>query len=66
VVLSTFADVGRAWDKGVDLATTFDGLHSGYGVGARLGFGSSFVVAADVGHSSQATAPIYIGLGYMF
>ena len=29
-------------------------------------FGPSFVVALDVGHSSQSTAPIYIGLGYMF
>jgi hypothetical protein len=41
-------------------------LHAGYGGGARLALGPSFVIAVDVGHSSQSTAPIYIGLGYMF
>jgi outer membrane protein assembly factor BamA len=66
LVVSTFADVGRVWEKGLDLSTTFKGLHAGYGAGARLAFGSTFVVAADVGHSSQSTAPIYIGLGYLF
>ena len=66
IVLSSFADVGRVWEKGLDLTTAFEGLHAGYGVGARLAFGSSFVVAADVGHSAQSTAPIYIGLGYLF
>jgi len=66
VVLSSFADVGRVWEKGLDLSTAFEGLHAGFGVGARLAFGSSFVVAADVGHSAQSTAPIYIGLGYLF
>jgi hemolysin activation/secretion protein len=66
VVLSAFTDVGRVWDKGVDMSTALKGLHSGYGLGARFAFGSSFVVAADVGHSAQSTAPIYIGLGYLF
>ena len=66
VVLSSFADVGRVWERGLDLSTAFEGLHAGYGVGARLGFGSSFVIAADVGHSTQSTAPVYIGLGYLF
>ncbi len=66
VVLSTFADFGRVWENGLDLSTAFQGLHAGYGGGARLAFGSSFVVAADVGHSAESTAPIYIGLGYMF
>jgi hypothetical protein len=66
VILSGFADVGRVWEKGFDLSTAFESLHAGYGVGARLAFGSSFVIAADVGHSTQSTAPIYIGLGYLF
>ena len=66
VILSTFADVGRVWEKGVDLPTAFEALHAGYGMGARFAFGSSFIVAADVGHSAQSAAPIYIGLGYMF
>ena len=34
--------------------------------GRALGFGNSFVIAVDVGHSAQSSAPIYIGLGYMF
>jgi hypothetical protein len=65
-VLSGFVDAGRVWTDGVDLSTAERDLHVGYGGGARLAFGSSFVIAADVGHSSQSTAPIYIGLGYMF
>jgi outer membrane protein assembly factor BamA len=63
---SGFFDTGRVWSNGVDLSSALTDLHAGYGGGARLGFGPSFVVAVDVGHSSQSTAPIYIGLGYMF
>jgi outer membrane protein assembly factor BamA len=66
LVLSAFADAGRVWSGGIDASTLFEELHAGYGGGARVSFGSSFVVALDVGHSSQSTAPIYIGLGYMF
>jgi len=66
LVLSAFVDAGRVWTDGIDLSTATRDLHAGYGMGARLGFGSSFVIAADVGHSSQSTAPIYIGLGYLF
>lgn len=66
LVLSGFGDVGRVWTDGVDLSSALSDLHAGYGGGARLSFGSSFVVAVDVGHSSQSAAPIYIGLGYMF
>ena len=66
VVLSAFADVGRVWSDGVDLSTIVDGLHAGYGGGARLAFGDSFVIATDVGHSSQTSAAIYVGLGYLF
>jgi hypothetical protein len=64
--LSGFVDAGRVWERGVDLSSALSGLHAGYGGGARLGFGSSFVVATDVAHSSQSTAPVYIGLGYLF
>ncbi len=66
LVLSAFTDAGRVWSDGIDAATMFDELRVGYGGGARVSFGTSFVVALDVGHSSQSTAPIYIGLGYMF
>jgi outer membrane translocation and assembly module TamA len=66
VVLSAFVDAGRVWTDGVDVSTILDGLHTGFGGGARFAFGSSFVIATDVGHSAQSTAPIYIGLGYLF
>jgi outer membrane protein assembly factor BamA len=66
LVLSGFVDAGRVWEKGVDLSSTLSDLHAGYGGGARVSFGSNFVIATDVGHSSQSAAPIYIGLGYLF
>jgi outer membrane protein assembly factor BamA len=66
LILSTFADAGRVWSDGVDLSSIARGLHAGYGAGARLSFGQSFVIATDVAHSSESTAPIYIGLGYLF
>ena len=66
LILSTFVDAGRVWTNGIDASSVFQELHAGYGGGARLSFGPSCVIALDAGHSSQATAPIYIGLGYMF
>jgi hypothetical protein len=70
LVLSSFLDAGRVWASSAasDIYGNGEGggIHAGYGGGARLGFGSTFVVALDVAHSSQSTAPIYIGLGYMF
>lgn len=66
VVLSGFVDAGRVWSDGIDLSSTLESLHAGYGGGVRLGYGSSFVIALDVGHSKESSAPIYIGLGYMF
>jgi outer membrane protein assembly factor BamA len=66
LVLSGFVDAGRVWSDGVDLSSALRDLHSGWGGGVRLGFGPSFVISTDVGHSSQSTAAIYIGLGYLF
>jgi outer membrane protein assembly factor BamA len=66
LVVSGFLDAGRVWTDGVDLGSALQDLHAGYGGGVRLGFGPSFVIATDVGHSSQSTAAIYIGLGYLF
>jgi outer membrane protein assembly factor BamA len=66
LVLSGFVDAGRVWTDGVDLSSALRELHSGYGGGVRVGFGPSFVISTDVGHSSQSTAAIYIGLGYLF
>jgi hypothetical protein len=66
IVLSGFVDAGRVWDDQIDLGSALRDLHAGYGAGVRLAFGSSFVIATDVGHSAQSTAPIYIGLGYQF
>ena len=66
LVLSGFADAGRVWTDGLDLTQAATDLHVGYGGGVRLAIGPSFVVATDIGHSSQSTAAIYIGLGYLF
>jgi outer membrane protein assembly factor BamA len=66
LALSGFADAGRVWTDRFDLATTLSDLHVGYGGGVRLGFGPSFIVATDVGHSSESAAAIYIGLGWMY
>lgn len=66
VILSGFLDAGRVWTGNIDFSEVATDLHVGYGGGVRLGIGPSFVLATDVGHSSQSTAAIYIGLGYLF
>ena len=66
LALSTFVDAGRVWADRFDPSTSLRDLHAGYGGGVRLGYGQSFVVAVDIGHSNQSTAPVYIGLGWMF
>ena len=66
LVLSGFVDAGRVWTDGLDVSEAFTDLHVGYGGGVRLAIGPTFVVAADVGHSSQSTAAVYVGLGYVF
>jgi hypothetical protein len=66
IALSAFADAGRVWSSHLDLGESLDGLHAGYGGGARVGVGPSFIVATDVGHSSESSAAVYIGLGWMF
>jgi len=62
LVASAFTDAGRVWD---DVASNAGGLHLSGGGGIRLGLGPSFLVAFDVGRSSESTQ-IYIGLGYPF
>lgn len=68
--LTAFADAGRVWDRvpnaGEAMRQALRDVHGSFGAGARLGFGESFVAALDVGHSSQAAAQLYIGLGYLF
>lgn len=66
VVLSTFLDAGRVWADRIQPDQLLSDLHPGFGGGVRLGMGESFIVALDVGHSNEATAPIYIGLGYLY
>lgn len=66
VVLSGFVDSGRVWSDGVRLPEIATDLHHGFGGGVRLGMGESFVVALDIGHSTEAAAPFYIGLGYLY
>ena len=64
LVGSAFADAGRVWRDDLfqgDPGTT----HLSGGGGLRLGLGPSFLVAFDVGKSSESTQ-IYIGLGYPF
>lgn len=66
LILSSFVDAGRVWTDGLDVSQIGSDLHVGYGGGARVAVGPSFIIAADVGHSSQSTAAIYLGLGYLF
>ncbi|MEO8622047.1 MAG: BamA/TamA family outer membrane protein [bacterium] len=66
LVLSGFVDAGRVWADGLDLSQVGSDLHVGYGGGVRAAIGPSFVIATDVGHSSQSMAAVYIGLGYLF
>ncbi len=63
LILSGFVDTGRVWGRE---KFSLSGLHTGYGGGARLGMGESFIVALDAGHSREATMPFYIGLGYLY
>jgi hypothetical protein len=49
----------------VDAGELLTDLHRGVGGGIRLGRGN-LVVGLDVGHSREAAAPLYIGLGYLF
>lgn len=65
MVASAFLDAGRVWDEGMKVGELFSDLHAGYGGGWRLGLGPSFLIAFDVGKSSESTQ-IYIGLGYPF
>lgn len=66
LALSGFVDAGRVWSDQLVLGETFQDLHVGYGGGVRVGVGPSFIVATDVGHSSESTAAVYIGLGWMY
>ena len=66
LAVSTFADAGRVWSDRLRIDESLKGLHVGYGAGARIGVGPSFIVAGDVGHSNDSAAAVYIGLGWMF
>jgi outer membrane protein assembly factor BamA len=66
LVLNGFVDVGRVWASGMTANGFLSDLHAGYGGGARLRYGQDFVVGVDVGHSKEAGAAIYIGLGYPY
>jgi outer membrane protein assembly factor BamA len=66
LVLNGFVDAGRVWAGGMTANGLFSDLHAGYGGGARLRYGQDFVVGADIGHSRESGAAIYIGLGYPF
>jgi len=66
LVLSGFVDTGRVWENGLVAGELLSDLHTAFGGGVRVGMGENFVVAIDVGQSSEATAPMYIGLGYLY
>ena len=66
LVLSGFVDTGRVWENGLAVGQMLSDLQTGFGGGLRMGMGENFVVAIDVGHSVEATAPFYIGLGYLY
>ena len=65
LVLSGFVDAGRVWDTDIDIGEIAQDLHAAFGGGLRVGIGPSFVVAFDIGRSSESTQ-LYIGLGYPF
>lgn len=65
LVLSGFVDAGRIWQDRIDAGELASALWVGYGGGARLGLGSSSLIAVDVGRSAEGGA-LYIGLGYAF
>jgi hypothetical protein len=66
LVLSGFVDAGRVWAESPRVSELLSDLHVSGGGGVRLAVGPSMVVAADVGHSSQSAAAVYVGLGYAF
>ncbi len=67
LVLSGFLDSGRVWEEeSVPVSALLTDLHHGYGGGARVGMGESFVVAVDAGRSTDSGLALYIGLGYLF
>ncbi len=66
LVVTAFVDSGRVWAEGVALGEALSDLHHGYGGGLKLGMGENFIVSLDVGHSRESTAPIYLGLGYLY
>ena len=66
LTLTGFVDAGRVWADAIKPSELASGLHTGFGAGARLAYGANMVIALDVGHSKEAVAPIYIGLGYLF
>lgn len=61
-----FVDSGRAWEDGVRGGELLRDLHHALGGGLRLRMGEAFVVAGDVGHSSESTLSVYIGIGHLF
>jgi len=65
LMASGFVDAGRVWNDDSWIDDLTQHYRTGYGAGLRVGLGPSFVVAVDVGHSSEATQ-LYIGLGYPF
>ena len=66
LVFSGFVDTGHVWEHGLVVGQMLSDLRTGFGGGVRVGMGENFVAAIDVGHSVDATAPIYIGLGYLY
>lgn len=66
LAVNAFSDAGRVWSERLRVEEALNDLHLGYGGGLRLGIGKSFVVATDVGHSSESMAAVYVGLGWMF
>ena len=66
LTLSGFLDLGRVWADKITLTEAASDLHSGYGGGVRIGRGPNFVIALDIGHSSESAAAIYSGLGFLF
>ncbi len=60
-----FLDAGRVWDdRGFGDGDV--GMHVGKGLGFRVAWGQSFIIAADFGHERDAGWQTYLRLGQLF
>ncbi len=64
IATNIFADIGRVWEENPTL--TLKDFQLARGGGVRIGWNQNFIVAVDVGNSSEVPLALYIGLGYLY